>query len=153
MLTNPQITEIKDKIKKYNSEYLSGKDEVKIKRSIHDECLKLPGIIEHRFSQLQEIEYCLKQVEKHYERIKINHFKKYTTNYNKELSSRDAEKYAEGELDTYEAFELLNEVALIRNKFLSLLKGLDSKSYQLNNIVKIKQMGIVGLDDGRELDE
>jgi hypothetical protein len=39
---------------------------------------------------------------------------------------------------------LVNEFALLRNKFLGLLKAIDSKQFQINNIVKLR---VAGLDD------
>ena len=40
--------------------------------------------------------------------------------------------------------QLVNEFALLRNKFLGLMKALDSKQFQINNIVKLR---VAGLDD------
>ena len=39
---------------------------------------------------------------------------------------------------------LVNEFALLRNKFLGLLKAIDAKQFQINNIVKLR---VAGLDD------
>jgi hypothetical protein len=39
---------------------------------------------------------------------------------------------------------LINEVALVRNKYLALIKGLEQKSYNISNIIKLR---IVGMED------
>ena len=40
--------------------------------------------------------------------------------------------------------QLINEFALVRNKYLGLLKAIDAKQFQINNIVKLR---VAGLDD------
>ena len=40
--------------------------------------------------------------------------------------------------------KVTNEFALLRNKYLGLLKAIDAKQFQINNIVKLR---VAGLDD------
>ena len=42
------------------------------------------------------------------------------------------------------SLRMINEFALLRNKFLGLLKAIDAKQFQINNIVKLR---VAGLDD------
>jgi hypothetical protein len=58
------------------------------------------------------------------------------------LSSRDAEKYAEGEQDVVDMDHLVNEFALIRNKFIGITKALEAKGFQINNIVRLRAAGM-----------
>jgi hypothetical protein len=37
---------------------------------------------------------------------------------------------------------LINEVALVRNKYLALIKGLDVKQFQISNIVRLRIQGM-----------
>jgi hypothetical protein len=60
----------------------------------------------------------------------------------KVLSSRDADKFAEGDADYIDMEHLINEFALVRNKYLALMKGLDAKQYQINNITKLRAAGL-----------
>ena len=69
-------------------------------------------------------------------------YKKYLEGYNKALSSRDAEKYADGEDDVVDQQHIVNEFALIRNKFIGLIKAIDAKQFQINNIVKLRAAGL-----------
>ena len=75
--------------------------------------------------------------------IRSKHFKTYNEHYARTLSSRDIEKYIDGEVDVVDGSILLNSVVLLRNKFAG-YKALDSKQYQISNIVKLK---VAGLDD------
>jgi hypothetical protein len=58
------------------------------------------------------------------------------------LSSRDADKYAEGEQDVVDQQHIVNEFALIRNKYMGLIKAIDTKGFQINNIVKLRAAGL-----------
>jgi hypothetical protein len=39
---------------------------------------------------------------------------------------------------------IVNEFALVRNKFLGLVKGLDNKQWQITNVVKLR---VAGMED------
>ena len=72
------------------------------------------------------------------------YLRKYLENYNKVLSSRDAEKYADGEDEIVAIGELINQVALIRNQYLGITKGFEIKHFQLSNIIKLR---VAGMED------
>ncbi len=78
--------------------------------------------------------------------IRTTKFKKFLESYNKTLSSRDAEKYVDGEVDVVDMTLLVNEFALLRNKFLGIIKGLDQKGWMLGHITKLR---CAGLDDAQ----
>ena len=52
------------------------------------------------------------------------------------------EKYADGEQEVIDQQHIINEVALIRNKFMGLIKAVDAKQFQINNIVKLRAAGL-----------
>lgn len=105
---------------------------------------ELPAIVEVRFSQLQEIEAILEYLNIKLKEQRSKTFKKYLENYNKALSSRDAEKYSDSDKEVVDLAILVNEFALLRNKFLALHKGLDQKGWMIGHIVKLRA---AGLDD------
>jgi hypothetical protein len=74
--------------------------------------------------------------------LKSHHFKKYLENYQRALSSRDCERYVEGESDVVEFEKAINEFALIRNKWLGITKALDIKQWQLSNVIKLRTAGL-----------
>jgi hypothetical protein len=126
------------------SELSDAKVEVKIHGSIEKASSHLPGIVEHRFNQLQEIEAILKYLNIELNRVRSQKFRQYLENYNRELSSRDCEKYVDGEADVIDMEKLVNEFALVRNHWNGIIKGLEVKSYQLNNIIRLR---VAGLED------
>ena len=75
-------------------------------------------------------------------KIRRKHFQKYLEGYARALTSRDAEKYVDGEDEVIEFETLINEVALLRNRFLGILKGMESKNFMLGHIVRLRAAGM-----------
>ena len=99
-------------------------------------------MVEHRFAQLQEIEAILRHLEIQLSKVRSKWFKKYLENYQRALSSRDVEKYVDGEQEVVDYEDLINQFALLRNQWLAVLKGLDQKQWQITNIVKLRCAGL-----------
>ena len=133
---------IPDFISYYESELLSAKNDVKVFGNVEKNISSLPGITEHRFNQLQEIEAVLNWLNIQLRKIRQKHFKKYLEAYNRALTSRDAEKYVDGEDEVVDFETIINDVALLRNKWLGIMKGLDSKQWQLGHIVRLRTAGM-----------
>ena len=138
------IGEIPSAIQYFEDELISAKHEVKISGSIEKAAANMPGIVEHRFNQLQEIEAILEYLNIELRRLRSGFFKKYLENYQRALSSRDVEKYVDGEADVVDYEKIINEFALLRNKWLGVLKALDQKQWQITNIVKLR---VAGMED------
>lgn len=136
------ISNIPDFIEFYEKELISAKKEVNIYGNLENGLSKLPGITEHRFNQLQEIEAVLNLLNIKLKKIKKDHFKKYLENYPRALTSRDAEKYADGEDEVINMELIINTVALLRNKWLGILKGIESKNFMLGHITRLRTAGM-----------
>ncbi len=138
------ISKIPDAILFFENELNDAKREVKLKGNVERAASELPGIVEHRFNQLQEIEAVLEYLNIELRRLRSSFFRKYLENYNRALSSRDVEKYVDGEADVVDYEKIINEFALLRNKWLGILKALDQKQWQITNIVKLR---VAGMED------
>jgi hypothetical protein len=75
-------------------------------------------------------------------KVRSTTFKKYLENYNRALSSRDAERYVDGEAEVIDMESLVNEVALLRNRYLGIMKGLESKNFMMGHLVRLKTAGM-----------
>jgi len=126
----------------YRQELAQARVETIVKGNIERNLAALPGVTEHRFNQLQEIEAVLNYLNIQLRKIRRRHFQAYLEKYNKALSSRDAEKYVDGEDEVVKYEELINEVALLRNQYLGIIKALDSKNWTLSNITKLRTAGL-----------
>jgi len=138
------ISEIPNAIQYFEDELATARLEVKLKGNIERASAEMPGIVEHRFNQLQEIEAILEYLNIELRRLRSGFFKKYLENYQRALSSRDVEKYVDGEADVVDYEKIINEFALVRNKWLGVLKALDQKQWQITNIVKLR---VAGMED------
>ena len=138
------INEIPGAIQHFENELLTARSEVKLKGNVERAAAEMPGIVEHRFNQLQEIEAILNYLNIELRRLRSSFFKKYLENYQRALSSRDVEKYVDGEADVVDYEKIINEFALMRNKWLGVLKGLDQKQWQITNVVKLR---VAGMED------
>ena len=138
------ISKIPDAIQHFETELSAARVETKLNGNVERAAAELPGIVEHRFQQLQEIEAILNYLNIELRRLRSTYFKKYLENYQRALSSRDVEKYVDGEADVVDYEKIINEFALLRNKWLGLLKGLDQKQWQITNVVKLR---VAGMED------
>ena len=138
------INQIPAAIQYFETELVDAKLEVKLKGNVERAASEMPGIVEHRFNQLQELEAILNYLNIELRRLRSSFFKQYLENYQRALSSRDVEKYVDGEADVVDYEKIINEFALMRNEWLGLLKGLDQKQWQITNVVKLR---VAGMED------
>ena len=138
------VSKIPDAIAHFENELVQARVECKLTGNVERSSASMPGIVEHRFNQLQEIEAILNYLNIELRRLRSSYFKKYLENYQRALSSRDVEKYVDGEADVVDYEKIINEFALMRNKWLGLLKGLDQKQWQITNVVKLR---VAGMED------
>jgi hypothetical protein len=138
------VSNIPDAVTYFESELQVARQEVRLSGNLEKASASMPGTVEQRFSQLQEIEAILEYLNIELRRLKSSHFRKYLENYQRALSSRDVEKYVEGEADVVDMEKIINEFALLRNKWLGITKALDQKQWQITNIVKLR---VAGMED------
>lgn len=139
---NPaDFTPLVDAIMHFETELEEARFETKLKGSLEKASARLPGITAHRFGQLQEVEAILKYLQIRMDEVKGAAFKKYLEHYQKSLSSRDAEKYADADSKVIEIALLINQIALVRNQYLAIMKGLDAKNWQISNLTRLKAAG------------
>ncbi len=140
------LDKIPDCIAYFDKELLEAKKQCKIYGNLERASAALPGIVEERFGQLQQLEAILEYLNIELRRLRSKTFRKYLENYNRALSSRDAEKYVDGEDDVVDMDKIINDFALIRNQWLGITKGLDQKQWQITNIVKLRVAGMEDAD-------
>ena len=138
------LDKIPDCINYFDTELLQAKKEIKIFGSLEKASASLPGIVEQRFSQLQQLEAILEYLNIELRRVRSKTFIKFFEHYQRALTSRDAEKYVDGDQEVIDMEKVINEFALIRNQWLGITKGLDQKQWQLTNIVKLR---VAGMED------
>ena len=142
------LGEIPNFLQYFEAELENAKKEVKVYGNVEKNIATIPGVTEHRFNQLQEVEAVLNFLNIQLKKIRRKHFQKYLEAYNRALTSRDAEKYAEGEDEVIDMEVLINEVAYLRNQFLGIMKALESKNFMLGHIVRLRAAGMEDITIG-----
>lgn len=129
----------------YEDELIAARKELSLKgKTIEKHAAELPGIVETRFCQLQEIEAVLEYLNIKLKKDRSIEFKKFIETYARALTSRDAEKYVDGVSTIVDLTLLINEVALLRNKYLAINKSLETKNFMISNVTKLR---IAGMED------
>jgi hypothetical protein len=141
-LIRSDLSRLSDLVHYFSDQADQALAEAKIHGSLERSAQMLPGQVAERFSQLQELEATLKHLNIRYDKLRSDHYRRYLERYNRELSDRAIEKYIDGEPDVQDMQDLINEVALVRNRYLAVIKALESKSYSINNIVKLRSVGL-----------
>ena len=136
------LSNIVDAIDYFEEELLEAKKECYIKGNVERNSASLPGITEHRFNQLQEIEAILEHINIQLRKTRSKVFRNFLESYNRQLTSRDAEKYVDGDDEVVTLTSLANQFGLLRNKYLGIMKGLDTKQWQMGHIVKLRTAGM-----------
>jgi len=137
-------TSISDAIAHYDAELLNAKRDTHISGRIEHISAIMPSIVENRFNQLQEVEAILEYLNIELRKLRSQLFRKYLEHYQRTLSSRDCEKFVDGEDVVIEYEKMINDFALLRNKWLGIIKALEAKGFSINNIIKLRT---AGLDD------
>ena len=75
------VNKIPDAISHFESELANARAEVKLKGNVERAAAEMPGIVEQRFAQLQEIEAILNYLNIECRRLRSSFFKKYLENY------------------------------------------------------------------------
>ena len=133
---------IVDSITYFENELNDARYECRIKGSLEKSSSALPGITEYRFNQLQEIEAILEHLNIELRKVRSITFRKYLESYNRTLSSRDAEKFVDSEQDVIDLTHLTNQFSLLRNQYLGIMKGLDTKQWQIGHITRLRTAGM-----------
>jgi hypothetical protein len=136
------MAEIVGAIDYFEKQIDEAKFECSIKGILEKHSREMPGIVEHRFNQLQEVEAILEFLNTEMRKLRAQTFRKFLENYNKALSSRDADKFVDGEQDVVDLQYLINDFSLVRNKYIGIIKALEAKGFQINNIVKLRAAGL-----------
>lgn len=127
----------------FDAEYIEARKSLDTRgRRIEEVARNLPQVVDHRFCQLQEIEAIMRYLEIRKDQKLAEKRRGYIEHYNRQLTDRMAEKFAEGDDAVVDFALLINEVALVRNKFAGLSKGLEYLHFQLSNITKLRSAGI-----------
>ena len=133
---------IADCVAYYEGQLAEARKDLEVSGRVEIIAKKLPGLAEYRYNQLQELEAILKYLNIKFDKTRGHAYRHYMEKYDRALTGRDAEKYADTDDKVFNLALLINQIALLRNKFLGISKGLEMLNYQISNIIKLRVAGI-----------
>lgn len=145
-LIEDDFGKLPDFIDYFENELNEVKNDVSIHGNLEKQLIRMPGLTEKYFGHLQTIEGVLEYLNIQLRKTRSLTFRKFLEGYNKALSSRDAEKYADGTDDVINFELIINRVSYIRNKYLSAVKSLEVKQWQLSNVVRVRASGLQDIE-------
>lgn len=129
----------------FDAEYEESRAELDVDGKLIEAVAKrIPGNIEYRYGQLQVLEGIIANIEKREQVAQGKARKAFLEHYNRTLTERQIERYAEVDPKVIEMRELRELISLVRNKYLGVSKGFESMHYQLGNMVKLRAAGLDG---------
>lgn len=136
------IGKIYDCVEWYESELEEARKEIQISGSLEKASSRLPGLFEHRYAQLQELEAILEFLNVENRKCRSHHYKQFKEAYNTELSDRIIEKYINGVDEVITWDKLCIAIGLIHSQMTGITKALDQKNWQIGHIVKLRTAGL-----------
>ena len=107
---------------------------------------ELSSLYEMRFGQLQELEAILEFFDIKMKGIRSSLYQKLLNSSQRALTSNDVKQYIDGDKNIMELQLIINDITLVRNKFISLTKGYDIKNWQLSNLTKLYCAGLDSIE-------
>lgn len=139
-------TNLEQVLNYFNDEYIVAKEEIKIKGNLQRCISEMSSLFEMRFAQLQELEAILSHFNNKLSGIKGAIYRDLQEHSKRQLTSTDIRQYVDSDAKVLAMQSIINEVALVRNKFISLTKGFESKNWQLSNLVKLQCAGLDAIE-------
>ena len=117
-------------------EYEEAKKDLKISGRLDKSVSELSSKFEMRYSQLQDLEAILEHFNIKLKAIKSKIYQQLINTSARALTQSDLRQYIDGNEQVVAMQTIINEIALVRNKFISISKGMETKNYQLSNLTK-----------------
>lgn len=127
----------------FEAEYQDGLKDLDMEgKRIWTEAKKLPGFMAYRYSQYRELDAIGQYLDTRIRRMVKDNMDVIWQTYNKTMSERQVEKWAEVGDDVLALKEIRIEFQLMFEKFAGLTKGLEQLHFQISNLVRMREAGI-----------
>lgn len=126
----------------FEKELINAKKDCELIGSLERSTTMLPGIVEQRFSQYQELDAILELLKIQFNKIKGKHIQNYHLTNNKAYAATTIDKILLSEDDVTDFLVMINEVTLLKNKWAGISKALETKQWQITNLIKWKSLGL-----------
>ncbi len=148
------LDEVKNMSAYYEKEVEDALTNFDKKKSTYQESLNISSEYSHRLVQLQDVEATLRYLEGKEKEITSNLYTQMLDNSKKRMGVREVEKYDDTDASVISVRQLVNSVTLLRGQIVAITKGIETKTFQLHNQTKLKELkynmvkdGLIQIDD------
>ena len=144
IVSSSDLSPVLDAISYFETQYDEACVEAAALRGLrlHEVQTRLPGIVGYRYAQQSELDDIIDYLEIRELALLGQKRRHYLEHYNRALSERMVERFAEAEDDVIAMKELRNRVAAVRNRFVALSRQHEYLHFQLSNITRLRCAGI-----------
>lgn len=126
----------------YAEQYNEAKEDLNFSRRMEYMSSRLPGLTEHRFAQLQDMEGIIEHLEDREKRAVADKMRYYLEHYQRTVTDRTAREYAAASDEAHNIRMVIREVAAVRNLYLGIMKSFEYMHFQITNLTKLKCAGL-----------
>lgn len=129
-----------DAVAYFEREYHEGRAILQVKgQKIEVKLTRIASEIEYHYSRFQELEMILAHMDKMVEAEVVTQTQDYMDHYNRKIAEQTARKYAEVHEEVLVLDAVRKQVAMVRNDYMALFKGLETLSFKLKDIVELRK--------------
>lgn len=139
MAAEDDLELIAEAMEHYKSEYEAARKELRPSGRIDVMLQRLPGLIEHYWARYQELECILQEIEIRENKALHSARKAYYEHYNRQLTERMAEKYAENDDNVIALKRIRLNVAYVRNLYNAIFKGFESMNFRIKDTIELRK--------------
>ncbi len=128
----------------YSDQYDQAQNDVTLRKGMRlfEMESRIPGLTAYYYALLQELEAIHVWLELQHDQVLQKHRRHYIEHYARDLKDRQVEAYASAEGEVVAMKMLINELSLVRNKFMGIMKSLEYAHFQLGNLTKLRTAGM-----------
>lgn len=148
------LAEVNGMIEYYQLEVESALENFDKRKSTYQESLNISSEYSHRLVQLQDVEAVLRHLDGKEQEITSALYTNMLDNSKKRMGVKEVEKYVDTDASVISIRHLVNSVTLLRGQVVSITKGIETKTFQLHNQTKLKELkynmvkdGLIAIDD------
>ena len=148
------LDEVNNMIDYYQAEIETALEDFDKRKSTYQESLNISSEYSHRLVQLQDVEAVLRYLENKEKEVTSSIYTNMLDNSKKRMGVKEVEKYVDTDASVIAIRQLVNSVTLLRGQVLSITKGIETKTFQLHNQTKLKELkynmvkdGLIQIDD------
>lgn len=136
------VVALVDFLERCEKDYEKGKLKLNVSGELQREAAQQPGELGYYDELRAELKALRNYYDQKAKRIRGKLYREYLENYARALQKQDIEQYINADKRWQSADDLYQEVALIYEKYESLIEAFRSKGWMISHIIKLRTAGL-----------